>query len=260
MWILWPYIAKDEKCPAKGKSCNKCGGRDHFSKKCRSRKRTYPAAGRNENTNLSVNKTAKIEDHNVSFHVKAQGNEVVKHISVENEEYVFNVTNKDDGSEVECSIGGIAVKGIIDSGSKYNLMSQVMWENLKKRKVKVTNQRKETGKVFKSYGGHVLPVIGVFTAELMLLQKNKNFDFYVIEGDGKLLVGRDTAIDMDVLKINFSVNKIDDQTTVKIGKIKGVVINIPIKTPFPLSSHIDVFLWHLRRQSIEKSMNCCRKA
>lgn len=33
------HETKDEKCPAKGKLCNRCGGRDHFGKKCRSRKR-----------------------------------------------------------------------------------------------------------------------------------------------------------------------------------------------------------------------------
>ncbi|XP_055543276.1 uncharacterized protein LOC129728835 [Wyeomyia smithii] len=36
------HIARDEKCPAKGKSCNKCNGRDHFARKCRKRKHSMP--------------------------------------------------------------------------------------------------------------------------------------------------------------------------------------------------------------------------
>lgn len=40
------HMAKDVKCPARGKSCNKCGGRDHFAKKCRKRKHTVVASAK----------------------------------------------------------------------------------------------------------------------------------------------------------------------------------------------------------------------
>lgn len=36
------HRSTDDKCPARGKTCNKCNGRDHFSRKCRSKKRTRP--------------------------------------------------------------------------------------------------------------------------------------------------------------------------------------------------------------------------
>lgn len=32
------HIASDPKCPAKGKQCNKCGGSNHFSRKCFSKR------------------------------------------------------------------------------------------------------------------------------------------------------------------------------------------------------------------------------
>lgn len=83
-------------------------------------------------------------------------------------------------------------------------------------------------KVFKAYGGHELPLMGAFTAELDLSGK-RNSEFYAIKGEGKLLIGRDTAMEMGILKIASAVNKVDEKKIEQMGKIKGVVIEIPMK-------------------------------
>lgn len=191
------HTENDERCPAKGKACNKCGGRGHFARKCRSRKRMHPSGGKGGS---SAKKTDKNNETKTELTEEDNNEESVKHITVDPEEYVFNITAKDDGIEVQCKIGGIATSAVIDSGSKYNLMSQQIWEDLKSRNVIVSNQRKEAGKIFKSYGGHELPLLGVFTAKLEL-SGHHNVDFYVIKGEGKLLIGRDTATKIGILKI-----------------------------------------------------------
>lgn len=63
----------------------------------------------------------------------------VKQISSEDSEYVFNVTTNDSDGEMPCKIGGVVVSAVIDSGSKYNLLSQSVWEQMKSSKVTVTN-------------------------------------------------------------------------------------------------------------------------
>lgn len=262
--------ANDEKCPAKGKQCNRCGGRDHFGKKCRSRKRRSGQVNDdNRSANATVNKMAKTER---APELKCDQNETVKHISGNVDkseyEYIFNVTTADDGIEIHCEVGGIAVCAVIDSGSKYNLLSQSMWQEWKLKGVVVTNQRKETGKIFKAYGGHTLPLLGAFAAQIRLNNESKVADFYVIDGEGRLLIGRDTATTMGVLKIGSNVNTIDTKSDCELlGKIKGVTIDIPIKNdakpviqpyrrvPVPLEKMVDQKIDDLLAQGIIEKVN-----
>lgn len=140
-------FARDAKCPAKGKSCNKCGGQYHFAKKCRSRKRIHQVEQKNNSEELTTKKATKHEErHNDPI---AETENTIKHVVAE--EYIFNIITADNCSETLCKIGGVCVSAIIDSGSKYNLLNQAVWEKLKSKGAAVMNQRKETGKVFKAY-------------------------------------------------------------------------------------------------------------
>ncbi|XP_055590160.1 uncharacterized protein K02A2.6-like [Uranotaenia lowii] len=157
---------------------------------------------------------------------------LVKHITddsvTDKTEYIFNVTSGDNDGEMQCEIGGVTVSAVIDSGSKYNLLSQTNWDQLKSKNVKVSNQRRDDPTVFKAYGGQSLQLIGVFTAVLKIGTATELADFYVVNGSGKILIGRDTATSMSVLKISTPVNTIAN-TDNKLGTIKDVVIDIPIK-------------------------------
>lgn len=83
-----------------------------------------------------------------------------------------------------------------------------MWEEWKTKNVVVTNQRKETGKVFKTQ----IATVGCITAQIRLNNEIKAADFYVINGEGRLLIGRDTATTMGILKIGSSVNAIETKS------------------------------------------------
>lgn len=79
----------DEKCPAKGKSCNNCGGMDHFSRKCRTKKRPRRVIEKTDQVNLdSESKSVvKAEDEPSP---KRKADEVVKFVNTTDEkEYVF---------------------------------------------------------------------------------------------------------------------------------------------------------------------------
>lgn len=182
--------------------------------------------------------------------------------------YVFNVTTSDDSSKVKCDIGGIAVTAIIDSGSKYNLLSESIWKWLKSKSVVVSNQRKETGKVFRAYGGHELPQLGAFTAEIAIYDRQEVADFYVICSDWKILIGRDTAVKMGILRIGTTVNEIGSvDKREEIGMMKGIVIDIPIKAdakpviqpyrriPAALEKSVDAKIEELLAQGIVERVN-----
>lgn len=216
----------EDKCPAKGKTCNKCGGKDHFSRKCRSKKRRPNwSQGQKPNTRFTQSHEAA-NDENKPDNKRAKNDESVKYVT-HNDEYVFCMG--DLHNEINCTIGGIEAKAVIDSGSRYNIMDVQSWDRLKQQRVAVTKQRQETDKSFKSYGNHPLTVIGVFEAIINIADKSAKADFYVVKDFGKTLIGYETAMLMGILKIgaDADVNNINAPT--ELGKIKDVVVRIPIK-------------------------------
>lgn len=212
----------EEKCPAKGKTCLKCGGKDHFIRKCRSKNR--PSTKWNTTKRTHEDKGVKDEEEPDDKRKKTA--DTVKYVDTKtNNEYVFCVG--DQHNDIQCTIGKVQTKAIVDSGSRFNIMDNASWKILKDGKVQVSNQRKTTDKTFKAYGGHKLTIIGVFETTLEVATKTIVADFYVVEDFGKILIGYETAIPMGLLKIGIDVNAIDEKTP--LSKIKGVLIDIPIK-------------------------------
>lgn len=258
------HIAKDDSCPAKGKTCDKCGGRNHFAKKCKTKQ---PRGGPKR---VGGNMRFVRQGNAGTMNADRKDNEmnVVKHIADEPVEYIFNVTTSDANGEMLCEIGGVTVSAVIDSGSKYNLLSQSNWEQLKLKKVVVSNQRREAPMLFKAYGGQSLQLIGVFTATVKLGNSSESAEFYVVKGDGKILIGRDTALAMGVLKIGIPVNEVEvDADCEKFGTIKDIIVDIPIKPdalpvaqpyrriPVALEKVVDKKLDELLKQGVIEPVN-----
>lgn len=183
-------------------------------------------------------------------------------------EYVFHLTTIDNDGEVKCDIGGVTISVVIDSGSKYNLLSESVWELMKSNKVVVGNQTRNVSKVFKVYGGQELEVLGAFTATIKLGDRKAPAEFYVVKGSGKVLIGRDTATAMGILKIDIAVNEIDTKDNEgSLGTIKDIIIDIPIKTevvpviqpyrriPVALEKLVDKKLDELLSQGVIEQVN-----
>lgn len=228
----------DEKCPAKGKSCNKCGGLNHFSRKCRTTNRKRPrqviektTQPKNElDTNVPMKsrndpiptKQTKIEEKGIVNYVGPTISD-----SEPSREYIFHIkTPGRNANEIECQIGGVSITAVIDSGSKYNIIDGSAWEYLKASGIQTRNQRKTTSINFSAYGNHMLTFVGVFEATIETSKAELNADFYVFKDYGKILIGYDSATTLGILKIGESVNNIN--VAGEIGKIKGIVVNIPI--------------------------------
>lgn len=258
----------DDKCPAKGKICNKCGGRNHFSRKCKSQKRI-----RNPNGNVSQNsndpnvKDVKQEnDEPLQKKNKTDENETVKLVETYKsnikDDYVFCITDSDlaKRNEITCKIGGITTSVVLDSGSRYNIIDSKDWEILKMHKIAVISQCKEVDQGFKAYGGYPLTVIGTFKAKIETAYNSCVADFYVLKDFGKILIGYQTGIPLGVIKIGENVNQITKG--VPMSKIKGVIVDIPIdesvkpiaqpyrRIPVPLEEAVDRKIEELLEQGI----------
>lgn len=253
--------SSDPKCPAKGKHCNKCGGRDHFARKCLSK------------SDRQLNKPARRDFHteNPSAAKRFKSNENVRLID-DHGDTDKNPANEDDddvlcvsspssnANTIVCTIGGVETKAIIDSGCKCNLIGENIWKWLKSMNIAATDRLRGSDRSFIGYGGHELQVRGTFNSNIIVGTEQTTAKFYVMEGEGKFLIGRDTAQDLGILKLGPDVNTIDEQ--IEFSKIKGVTVDIPInktvkpvaqsyrRVPVPLEKLVNEKVEMLRQQGI----------
>ena len=99
------HFARDPQCPAKGKSCRNCGGKNHFENVCRSQKRSV---------NL-VNDDAARNDSDYAFCLGG---------------------TEDDSNMLRVDVGNVTLKMLVDSGATSNIVDEATWEKLKLKKVK----------------------------------------------------------------------------------------------------------------------------
>lgn len=164
------HKASDDKCPAKGKRCNKCNGMNHFARKCLTKKRkneeveskiegeTPAKSVRKETTvNLITNQddfkyyddVLCVDDLCLANNDNKQEKQMIEQ-KTETGSLAEQVQNKlsedlmknlskhvycDDvlciDNAIWCKVGGVDVKVVIDSGSKYNLVDHNTWCELK---------------------------------------------------------------------------------------------------------------------------------
>lgn len=264
----------DEKCPAKGKTCIKCGGFNHFGRKCNSKnqKRGFPNKSYQAKTEAfgklgtkrGYSAAKRENDEPIDKKTKTEDTETVKMIdsyqSNVKDEYIFCIGDHAE-NEIKCEIGGVPVTVVIDSGSRYNIVDAKAWERLKVNKIKVLSQSKgPNGHDFKSYGNFQLTMIGSFKAKIETSYNECVAEFCVLQNYGKILIGYVTGKLLGVMKIGENVNLIDE--TKELNKIKGVVVDIPInqevkpvaqpyrRIPVPLEEKVDKKIDELLAQGI----------
>ena len=161
---------------------------------------------------------------------------------------------------------------IIDSGANANVFSQALWEQLKKQHIKCVSRRR-TKKLY-AYGAATrLEVIGTFTTDLSLSSKSVSAEVSVIKGQGEPLLGRESAAELGVLKLDvplICVARVDhSELTTRfkdiftgIGKLKYFQLKLHIdeqvqpaaepsgRPPFSLKENIEKKLDELLREDI----------
>ena len=120
---------------------------------------------------------------------------------------------------IPVTVGGVPIHIVVDSASDANLISEQMWIELKKKKIKCVS-RKVNRKLF-SYSSDVpLEVIGVFDADVQAGNSNTRAEFVVMKGNEVPLLSRETALKLGVLKIGLNVNKITSKSVADSMKIQ----------------------------------------
>lgn len=230
------HYAKDEKCPAKGKTCTKCKRKGHFAICCK----TKPGTSNSPRKTHGKNKTEK------AYHVEP---------NKDNDDYAFVVNSKQSTDDlINLTVGGVQLPSVmIDSGASCNLVDKTTWEMLKSQGIKCQS-RVARRKLF-AYGQQKpLDIIGVFQAEIGCDSSGHSCtgEFTVINGSGRPLLGKDTAKQLDILRLGptltphvYMIEGDGDDIKRKfsavfsgVGKLKNYQLKLHIKDIPPVAQPV----------------------
>lgn len=208
-------------CPAKLAKCNKCSLVGHFARKCK----TKSQYRRRDERQQSGFKRRRAESARVRCITEEENDDVTE--CSENKIRKFDCFKIEDNlsmnESIKCKIGSQDIAMIIDSGSRFNLLSEIDWFTLKNNKASLWNIRTESSNQFKAYAAdQLLKVLYVFEAPISVRKNSEMIaSFFVIKNGNQSLLGRDTAIKLGVLKLGLEVNKIEALNSFpKINDIK----------------------------------------
>jgi len=207
------HLSKDECCPARNGKCRKCGKIGHFAKVCRSK-------------DSHQNRIFSVEDKNVT-------SLQVEESSSDDDVFVVSL-DPEDNPEVTVNVGGQEVDVLIDSGASCNVIDRQLWKQLKHKAV-ISKSQPES-KFLKSYANvNQVEVIGKFWAKVLLADRAlDDVEFLVIKGEGRPILGRKTAMQLGVLKINLpEVNLVEEEFkglfSDKVGQLSNYQVELHVK-------------------------------
>ena len=203
------HLGRDPKCPARGQTCRKCKGKDHFASVCKT-------------------KPKKPGVNQVQEDLEANGEQV---------DYAFRVTNEVHSNLLKLSVGGVELEMLVDSGATNNIVDEETWEDLKAKKIKCKSEAAPIDRKLYAYASSKpLPVKGSFMCEVLVGKGKAQAEFVVIKGKGVPLLCKDTAMRLGVLRIGVDIASVAEtkQTLQRqfpevfsgIGKLKSKQVTL----------------------------------
>lgn len=168
------YTHASMKCPAFGKTCRKCGGKNHFVKCCKSTK-TLPS---------KVHTVAEEDDPD-------PGTFFLDSVTVDavSTDWIEPLT-----------INGSIIPLKLDTGAQVNILPEKDFNTLKNRpKLRPVKER------LRAYGDGDIPVKG--SCLLKVLHKGAMYSlyFYIVYGDTQPILGRTACENLDLIKRVYSI-------------------------------------------------------
>ena len=183
------HLASDRQCPARGKTCRKCGDTGHFEVRC-----TKSENGRPKQQGWKGQAQSK-RAYNVE---DSSGNS-----EPEERQHAFHVGTGSSNGIVDLKVGGVDLKSVlIDSGASCNLMDKATWEELKAQNVDAVSRK--SSKTLFAYGQtEPIEILGTFDAKITCDVTGVSCEdqFTVIKGKGTTLLSKGTAEKLNVLRV-----------------------------------------------------------
>ncbi|XP_026688729.1 uncharacterized protein K02A2.6-like isoform X1 [Diaphorina citri] len=168
------------RCPAWGKTCAKCGRRNHFAKMCK------------------IMSVKNIGEHYVNEELPIQ-------------EFHVGSIQSANSWDIEMEINGQVTSAQVDTGSQVNIISRYMYSvlNLNLKNILPCNNVRLT-----SYSQNRIPVMGTALIKCKILSSQINvtqsIEFFVTSIDQKTILGLSTCEKLGLIKRNFLVNNSND--------------------------------------------------
>ena len=243
------HFGRDASCPARGKTCLKCGGKDHFKKCCKTKK--------------FVNNIESDEPEPEG----AVGGDISGGTG-----YAFVITSAsaepDKSGMLEFNIGGGGVsslKMLVDSGASTNIIDKGTWEDLKSKRI-CCDSHKAKVKSHAYASNKPLNVLGAFECEIQAGGTCTQANFIVVDGYGVPLLGRDTAMQLNVLKIGYDIAAVTESHKLieqmypdacsGVGKLADKQVHVhqkPVTEVKPVACHRSPTPFHLREKVERKT-------
>lgn len=157
---------------------------------------------------------------------------------------MFNINTDAD---ILCDIGSVKIKMLIDSGSKYNLITNQTWTKLKEKGVTYLSPNKNPGKTFLEYGSKTpLDILGSFVKTIKVNNRGETAPLNVITNEFRHSLGKNSAVKLGVLKLGVDVNQIENEP---FPKFKDVLVQIPFDDlQKPFLNCIDEYLYQSKER------------
>ena len=162
-------------CPeVKKHVCQNCGRKGHTENRCYTARKQRPYGRPSKQFAKSFPKPYRQKSSRINY--VAEDNE---NADDDEQEYVFFMEGLD---KVDCVIGGVKSRLIVDSGAASNIISVATWESMKANKIKVLSNDANCSKMFRAYGAEdPIPVKGTFDAEIEWDGNKQMARFYVLK-------------------------------------------------------------------------------
>lgn len=220
------HLATSAECKARNQACRRCNKLGHFEAVCRKRSASRIVPSRHGS---KINKIRFVEntEQNAIVRSKDQNTET-NHKSY----YCFYFGN--ESNILVCTVGGVALEMLVDSGSDVNLIHSSAWEKLKQQGIKVRQMEKGCSQVIKGYGSNVpLRILGSFHTDIEIQRKCEFAKFFVVDEGQRCILGDATAKALGVLKIGVEVNQLGKaEQSIRFGKIEDVQVQIHMDPAF----------------------------
>ncbi|XP_014678719.1 PREDICTED: uncharacterized protein LOC106818534 [Priapulus caudatus] len=220
-------------CPARGKTCAKCGKRDHFAQVCKS-----SSSNMDNPSHHQANVVSNVSNYEESD---------------DEREYIWTATTRNSSRRLpSCSVKigrtAIPVQMTIDSGASVNILDQATYDGFPER----PPLESPSSRIYSYGSSKPLPVLGVVHQAVSYDSKTLDTKLHVVKGSGGNLLGCRAAQDLGILLLANAVQENPKSSTVPshptarkfpqlfdgIGKIKDKMVRLHIDEDVRPKQHV----------------------
>ncbi|XP_055644332.1 uncharacterized protein LOC129780284 [Toxorhynchites rutilus septentrionalis] len=222
------HIGTSEICKARNQVCRRCKKVGQFEAVCR--KSTFGSIGASKI--IKPKRIRLIGSNDIQQPQKLEKSDDKSPDESRDSKMYYCFYGGNESNVVDCNVGGIPLKLLVDSGSDINVIHKEAWTLLKQRCIKVINSQKGSSQIIKGYGCDIpLRILGTFEAEISIASRTILAKFFVVEEGQRCILGDATAKELEILKVGVGLNQLEKRD-VPFGRIKDVQVQIHMDSSF----------------------------